>query len=56
MIEAHDQKAAETIDGSEGDERGSELEKKLRHNVREINTVKQSGGIQSRKKKKWSLF
>lgn len=42
LIEAHDQKAGEIIDGSEGDERGSELEKKLPHNVREINSVKRS--------------
>ena len=34
LMNTHDQKAGEIIDGSEGDERGSELEKKLQHNVR----------------------
>ena len=33
-MNTHDQKAGEIIDGSEGDERGPELEKKLQHNVR----------------------
>lgn len=34
-MNVHDQKAGEIIDSSEGDERGSELEKKLQHNVSE---------------------
>lgn len=33
-MNTHDQKAGEIIDGSERDERGSELGKKLQHNVR----------------------